>query len=287
MLRMVHSGAVAFHDLALPDAAHIAPRPVLVEVPHAGISVPSEVASELCAPDDALLRDADLHVDKLYANAPRLGAALLRTSVSRYVVDLNRAQNDVDAATVSDHPTPLLAQPRGVVWRATTDGRPVLTRPLSYAALGRRLDTFYVPYHRMLRETLDRLRGQFGYVILLAGHSMPSRGRSLHVDAGIVRADVVPGTQGRTTADARVIDLVDSHFRDAGLSVRHDDPYKGGFTTQHYGRPREHQHAIQIELNRALYVDEETFAAKPGDFARLQALLDELVKKLCALDLAH
>jgi N-formylglutamate amidohydrolase len=114
---------------------------------------------------------------------------------------------------------------------------------------------------------------------------MPSRGRSLHVDAGVVRADIVPGTQGRTTADDRVIDLVDAHFREAGLSVRHDDPYKGGFTTQHYGRPRDRQHAIQIELNRALYVDEETFEPKPGNFESLQALLDALIQKLAALTL--
>jgi N-formylglutamate deformylase len=282
---VVHTILVAFFDLTVPDMTGAAARPVLVEVPHAGLSVPDEVKSELSAPADALSRDADIHVDKLYANAPRFGAALLRAHVSRYVVDLNRAQNDVDAATVSDHPTPALAQPRGVVWRATTDGRPVLTRPLSYAALNRRLQLFYVPYHKAVRETLDAMRARFGYAILLAGHSMPSRGRSLHVDAGVVRADIVPGTQGRTTADARIIDLADAHFRAAGLSVRHDDPYKGGFTTQHYGRPREHQHAIQIELNRALYVNEETFEPRKGDFERLQTVLDELVQKLCALDL--
>jgi N-formylglutamate amidohydrolase len=97
----------------------------------------------------------------------------------------------------------------------------------------------------------------------------------------------VPGTFGRTTADARIIDLVDAHFRAAGLSVLHDDPYKGGFTTTHYGRPREGLHAIQIELNRALYVDEQTCQPKPGEFLALQQLLDALVLKLGALDLRH
>ncbi len=274
---------MTFFDLALPDATP-GVLPVLVEVPHASVIVPEEVTHELAAPKDALFRDADIHVEKLYANAPKLGAALLCARVSRYVVDLNRAQNDVDAATVSDHPTPALAQPRGVVWRATTDGRPVLTRPLSYAALNRRLQTFYVPYHRALRETLESLRSRFGYAILLAGHSMPSRGRSLHVDVGAPRADVVPGTQGRTTCDARIIELVDAHFRAAGLSVRHDDPYKGGFATQHYGRPRDHFHAIQIELNRALYVNEETFEPT-ANFVHVQQLLDQLVTKLGQLEL--
>src|SRR5262245_18990534 len=109
---------------------------------------------------------------------------------------------------------------------------------------------------------------------------MPSRGRSLHVDAGERRADLVPGTQRRPTADARVIDLVSEHFKAAGLSVRHDDPYKGGFATTHYGRPHDGLHAIQIEINRALYVDEDTFERRSNDFARLQTLLDALLLKL-------
>lgn len=261
------------------------PIPVLVEVPHAGTTVPEAMSDELVAPPDALLRDADIFVDDLYANAPNLGAALLCARVSRYVVDLNRAQDDFDSATVSNHPTAPGAQPRGVVWRATTDGRPLLRRPLSFGALRKRLDRYYVPYHDALRQTLESLRAQFGFAVLLAGHSMPSRGRSLHSDAGVRRADVVPGTRGRTTADARLIDLVDAHFRAAGLSVRHDDPYKGGFATTHYGRPDLRVHAVQIELNRALYVDEVTFQKRAGDFEQLQTVLDQLVLKLGTVDL--
>lgn len=272
---------VSIFDLTLPENA----RPVLVEVPHAGQLVPEDVRPQLCAPEDAMRRDADMYVDRLYAHAPTFGAGLLVANVSRYVVDLNRAREDVDAATVSDHPAPGGAQPRGVVWRATTDGRPILTGPLSYRALLSRLEHYYVPYHDALRRALETLRERFGFAILVCGHSMPSVGRLLHTDTGTVRADVVPGTRGRTSADARVIDLVDAHFRAAGLSVQHDEPYKGGFSTVHYGRPRAGWHAIQIELNRALYVNEETGVAKAGDFERLQALLDALVEKLCALDL--
>jgi N-formylglutamate deformylase len=279
---VVHNCGVESFNLKLPSVPAL---PVLVEVPHAGTTIPAAVQDELSAPNDALLRDADIFVDELYAHAPSLGAALLCADVSRYVVDLNRAQDDFDSATVSDSPAVLGAQPRGVVWRATTDGRPVLRKPLTYAALQKRLERYYLPYHQALQQNLDALRAQFGFAMLLAGHSMPSRGRSLHVDAGVRRADVVPGTRGRTSADARVIDLVDAHFREAGLSVRHDDPYKGGFATTHYGRPASGVHAIQIELNRALYVDEQTFERRAGDFERLQALLDALITKLGHLDL--
>ena len=272
---------MGYFDLTVPERG----LPVLVEVPHAGLSVPDTVSDEVSVPHEALLRDADLYVDKLYSNVPDFGASLLCARVSRYVVDLNRARDDVDAATVSDHPAPVGAQPRGVVWRATTDGRPILARPLTYDRLLKRLSRFYVPYHEALSDTLEQLRQRFGHVVLVAGHSMPSRGRALHRDTGVRRADVVPGTRGRTSADPRVIDLVDAHFRGAGLTVRHDDPYRGGYTTGHYGRPSEGVHAIQIEVSRALYVDEATSRPLDAGFTELQSILDALVPKLGALEL--
>ena len=274
--------SVESFDLTVPETGEI---PVLVEVPHAGLAVPDAVSVELDVPQDGLLRDADLYVDKLYGRATEQGATLLVAKVSRYVVDLNRAEDDVDSATVTDHPSPVGAQPRGVVWRSTTEGRPILTRPLSYRALLARLELYYRPYHQALESNLVRIRERFGHAILVAGHSMPSSGRSLHTDTGIARADVVPGTRGRTTASPKVIDLVDSHFREAGLSVRHDVPYRGGHTTSYYGRPVEHWYAVQIELNRALYLDERTAEPRAGDFEALEKLLDELILKLGRLDL--
>lgn len=271
-------------DLKVGDPS-VPERPLLVEIPHAGLIVPEAIRHELLAPEDALMRDADIYVDRLYENSARAGATLLVAKLSRYVVDLNRARDDLDAATVSGHPASAGTQPRGVVWRATTDGRPVLLRPLGPAELNSRLERYYAPYHKVLQLNLDRLRDRFGYVILLAAHSMPSLGRSTHRDPGAQRADVVPGTCGRTSADPRVIDFVDAHFRNAGLRVRHDDPYKGGYTTSHYGRPAQRCHAIQIELNRALYVDEQTFRIKQPEFDELQRLLDSLVTSLAALKL--
>jgi len=273
---------LSIFDLIVPAQGRV---PVLVEVPHAGMAVPEIVRDEVAAPLEAVLRDADIYVDKLYADAPQRGASLLMAKVSRYVVDLNRAPDDVDAATVPDHPVPQAVQPRGVVWRVTTDGRPTLVAPLTYESFVRRLELFHRPYHDALRSELDHMRSLFGFAVLLAGHSMPSVGRAAHADPGARRADVVPGTRGRSTCDPRVIDVVDSHFREAGLSVRHDDPYRGGWTTGHYGRPIDGWHAIQIELNRALYANEETGEPRHKDFERLQALLADLVTKLGALDL--
>jgi N-formylglutamate deformylase len=273
---------MAFHELRLPQQGA---TPVLVEVPHAGLAIPEVVSEEVCPPADAIVRDADIYVDKLYADAPAHGATSLVARVSRYVVDLNRAPDDVDQETVPDHPAPRGMQPRGVVWRMTTDGRPILRRPLRYAQFQQRIEQFHGPYHATLRAELTRLRETFGFAVLLAGHSMPSVGRAGHIDPGGRRADVVPGSQGRTTAHPQVIDLVDAHFRGAGLSVRHDEPYRGGWTTAHYGRPRAGWHAVQIELNRGLYVDEATGEPKAGNFESLQALCASLVQKMGQLTL--
>lgn len=259
-------------------------RPVLVEVPHAGLSIPEPLRHEILASEDTLRRDADLYVDRLFERAPDAGAALLSARLSRYVVDLNRAPDDFDVGLLEEPSAGRLAQPRGVVWRVTTDGRPALRSPLDAAALKQRIEQYHAPYHLRLREELSRIRSEFGYAVLVAGHSMPSvvRRGAREVER---RADIVPGSLGRTSADPRVIDVVAEHFRAAGFSVRHDDPYRGGFTTAHYGRPAERQHAIQIEINRALYMDEVTCAPKAENFTRLQQVLGELVSRLGELAL--
>ena len=107
---------------------------------------------------------------------------------------------------------------------------------------------------------------------------MPSVGRA-NGDAQIHRADVVPGTRGRTSASPRFIDAVDAEARGAGFSVSHDNPYQGGFTTTHYGRPKEAAHVVQVELARRLYMDEKTLQKNAG-FARVRSFCTELVARL-------
>jgi N-formylglutamate deformylase len=273
-------GSMEIFSLTTPAGAE---TPVVVEIPHAGLAIPESVRGAIRVGSEVVLRDSDVYVDKLYADATSVGASMIAARISRYVVDLNRAPDDVDAVTVPDHPDPRGVQPRGVVWRVTTDGLPAMYEPLTYAALEERLRTFHAPYHRALEAELTRKRALFGFAILVAAHSMPSVSRS--GAASVARADVVPGTRGRTSADPRVIDLVDRHFRDAGLSVRHDDPYRGGWTTATYGRPDAGWHAIQIELNRALYVEEDTSRPRTGAFDATAKLAVELVRKLGGLRL--
>ena len=261
--------------LTEPEASE---SPVLVEVPHAGLFVPPHFLTQITAPAHAIARDADLFVDELFHDAPLEGATLLASRVSRYVTDLNRSEADVDADSVQGAGREPRAA-RGIVWRISGEGAPVLAHPLTPAQLDERLAEVYRPYHAKLREVLERKHAKFGFAILLAAHSMPSTSPGER-DAG--RADVVPGSRGRTSADARVIDAVDAHAKSASLSVRHDDPYRGGYSTLHYGRPSLGFHAVQVELARRLYMDEATLR-KNGGFTNLRAWARTLVSKLGAL----
>ncbi len=255
-----------------------AETPLVVEIPHAGLWVDGPTLALLAAPARALGRDADLYVDELYADAPARGATALVAHVSRYVCDLNRSEHDLDGETVEGAPAGARAT-RGIVWRLTSDGARVLDGPLPRRELERRLDAYYRPYHRMLASLLERKRAKFGYAVLLAAHSMPSVGRAAHGDAHQPRADVVPGTRGRSSASARVIDAVDALARQNELSVAHDDPYQGGFTTQHYGRPDAGLHVVQVELARRLYMDEAALVKNAG-FDRMRAFCADLASEL-------
>jgi N-formylglutamate amidohydrolase len=255
-----------------------AETPVVVEIPHAGLDVPAHFLPDLLASARAIGRDADLYVDELYRAAHREGASVLIAQTSRYVVDLNRAEDDIDAHSVAGGPD--VHAPRGVVWRNTGEGDRALAAPLRREAFEERLREIYRPYHARLAGLIEGKKERFGCAVVLAAHSMPSLGRGSHVDRGRLRADVVPGTLGRSSADARFIDLLDAHARDAGFSVAHDDPYKGGFTTRHYGRPAAGVHVVQVELARRLYMDEVTFRRRSGRFDAVQAWCRDLVAKL-------
>ena len=254
--------------------------PVLVEVPHAGMGVPQDARASLMIDAATLRRDADSYVDELYRDAPSRGVGLLVAELSRYVVDLNREETDVDEWSVREGVSRREQFPRGVIWRETGDGRTALRAALSHAEYESRLERYYRPYHASLARELRTLHARHGRVLLVSAHSMPGHGHATHGKHRVRRADVVPGTRGRTTAASAIVDVVESYFRSAGLSVRHDDPYRGGATTARWGRPAEGFHALQIELNRALYMDERTCEPRPDGVEWLAVVCAGLVERL-------
>ncbi len=255
--------------------------PVVVEVPHAGLMLDALSLATLAAPGRSIGRDADLYVDELYAEAPERGASMLVAHVSRYVCDLNRGEQDVDARAADGGRA--LSAPHGLVWRTTTEDRPALFAPISRQELQRRLNLIYRPYHEALQQLVQEKLAHFGFAILLCAHSMPSYGRAGHSDPGRPRADIVPGSRGGTTTAEVVRTATEEVARSCGWSVEHDEPYRGGFSTAHYGKPNLGVHAIQVEIARRLYMDEQTLAKVPQGFAKTQSFCNQLVERLGTL----
>ena len=261
--------------------------PVVVDVPHAGEWIPDDVLQQMVIGDRILRRDLDLYVDQIWEEVPALGATLLVSNVSRYVVDLNRAEDDVSPETVRGGKRvdePGYYQDRGVVWRTTTAKTPVMGSPMTKKAFKERMDRFYHPYHKALREEVHRVRSEFGYCILIDGHSMPSMGRKGHTDPGRRRAEIVPGDVDGQACDTTLRWLVEEHFRDAGFSVRSNEPYKGGWITRNYGTPEKGIHAIQIEVRRDIYMNERSFQIRRDGLERLAEACTALVPKCGELD---
>lgn len=258
--------------------------PLVVSVPHSGTRIPKEDADLIVCDERTMLRDVDLHVDKLYGNVAGLGGCILGANVSRYVLDLNRSPGDVDARVCPEHPSPAADNPKALIWRQSTDDTPVMGRSLTLREVESRIARVHQPYHAKLRSLLDAKVAKFGYAILVDAHSMPSVGRATHSDTGQRRADIVPGNNhGKSCADSLTA-LVCNHFEAAGLNVALNTPYSGGWITRSYGQPAEGVHAIQIELNRALYLHEDAPFWAGGPALELQRIIEALLTQLVSFE---
>lgn len=260
----------------LPDPP---PHPLVVSVPHAGISTFGLGAA--LEPELDVRCDADLFVDELYAVGRP--AVFVRSALSRFVCDLNRHPDDVSGRAVPSHPAPRNTDGRGFLWEVTTSGRRALARPLAPEEWEDRR-AIHAAYHGAIAGALERARQRFGFAILVDGHSMPSVGRQGHSDTGRTRADIVPGDRRGTSCAPALSRLVGEHFAAAGHSVAFNEPYQGGFITTHHGKPAAGVHAIQIEMRRDLYMHEPTYARVPDRMAALAATIAALLRKLERFD---
>lgn len=244
--------------------------PLVISFPHVGLEWPDDEPRPRPTVDFA--RNADLAVDQLYPDAALLGAATVRARFSRLLIDLNRAPDDVSAALVPDHPAPRPRQPpwastggrsppvhnRGLIWRTAVGNLPIFSGPLPYAELRRRLRRYYDPYHRAIELLLERRRARFGYAVLLEAHSMPSS----------VPGDLVLGTFEGGACSPELEALALAALASPGplgvsLAIRLNDPYRGGELVRKFGRPEHGIHALQLEVNRALYMDEASLRLRP------------------------
>jgi N-formylglutamate deformylase len=272
---------------------HIAgSRALVLDSPHSGVVYPPDF---LYTCEMATLRRAeDTHVEKLYDFAPALGVHWIEAHFPRSYLDANRNTTEVDVSLFdSPWPEPVETDPRilskvrlgkGLIWRTTDDGFPIYERRLSVEEVQARIAQCWVPYHAAVAQAIDAAHAGHGYSIHINCHSMPAIASSHATDfPGEAHADFVVGDRDGSTASAALSRLVCEHLGALGYNVAYNHPYKGVELVRRYGNPAAHRHSIQLEINRKLYMNEETLALSPG-FDTLKAHLRSLVDLLLKTD---
>jgi N-formylglutamate amidohydrolase len=238
--------------------------------PHSGDQYPDEFIAASRLDPQALRRSEDSFVDKIYGMAPEHGAPLLRAFFPRAYIDPNREPFELDPDMFEDElpsyvnaSSPRVAGGLGTIARVVANGEEIYKRKLRFAEAAERINALYRPYHRTLQSLIERTRNKFGHCLLVDCHSMPSIGGPMDRDAGLRRVDMVLGDCFGASCAPEVTQMVENALTDLGYRVTRNMPYAGGYTTMHYGQPAARVHALQIEINRELYMDELRYAAKP------------------------
>jgi N-formylglutamate amidohydrolase len=278
----------AFELRCAAPEGEAAPTPLVFASPHSGRVYPADMMAASSLDATAIRRSEDAFVDDLIEEAPALGAALIRASLARAYIDLNREPFELDPSMFADElpdfaraRTARVAAGLGAIARVVSEGQEIYARKLTYAEAQARIDGAHRPYHAALARLLAEARAAHGFAILIDWHSMPSAAaRSAGRKGG---CDMVLGDRfGAACADLLTA-RVEKELEALGYRVARNTPYAGGYTTEHYGRPARRTHALQIEINRGLYLDEARLEPTDG-FAKLKADLEALTRALASAD---
>lgn len=254
--------------------------------PHSGRHYPEALVGRSRLSRRALRSSEDVLVDELFAAAPRHGVPLIAATLPRAWLDLNRAPNELDPALIADVPRRAVSQRvaagLGVIPRVVAEGMAIYRGRLSRAEAEARIRAVHRPYHAALSGLIEEARGRFGRALLLDCHSMPSEALKAAPRVQGRRPEVVLGDRFGGSASPEVVAAVRRAFERAGFVVARNAPFAGGYITRHYGRPAEGVEAIQIELDRGLYLDERTLEPLPG-FEALRARLEEVIAELAQI----
>jgi N-formylglutamate deformylase len=258
--------------------------PAVFDSPHSGMLAPADFAPVLSL--QKLFGTADAYVDELFGTAPDHGAVLIAASFPRCYIDANRSLEQLDPAMIDGSwqgPTVNDAKVRrgvGLIWASLPTGDAFYDAPLPRADVERRIERCWRPYHEVLERALDQMHARFGAVWHVNCHSMRSHGTARDEGgARQVRPDMVLGDRDGTTCDAAFLELVRGVLAGFGYEVAINRPYKGQELVRRYADPSNHRHSLQIEINRVLYMDEQS-GERTANFAPLRAQLSQLVKAI-------
>jgi N-formylglutamate deformylase len=253
--------------------------PFVFASPHSGAVYPASFVARSRLDPVCLRRSEDAYVDMLFGGAVELGAPMLAARFPRAFLDVNRAPGEIDITMFDgplhleiDGPNARVNAGLGVIPRIVRDGAEIYRAKLAPREAQDRMTLLYRPYHRALAGLIEDTLRRFGIAILIDCHSMPSVAAA---------PDIVIGDRYGATAAPSLIQQAECAFADRGFNVVRNAPYAGGYTTQLYGRPARGVHALQIEVNRMAYLDEERIEPRPG-FADVRARIDQALAGLVA-----
>ena len=256
---------------------------VVFASPHSGREYPWSFVRRSILDERTLRSSEDAFVDQLFDAAPKNGAPLLTATYPRAWVDVNRAADELDPALIEglsrNAHNPRVASGLGVIPRVVANGRAIYRGKLTPKEVDIRIRDVWQPWHDAVQMLLDESRALFGEAVLVDCHSMPHEAiESLSHPRG-KRPDIVLGDRFGAAAGGKIVDRIEAAFASAGLRVARNAPFAGAFVTQYYGRPARGQHVVQIEIDRALYMNEQ--AIRPnGNFHSFVGLMESVTAEI-------
>ncbi|TYC60707.1 N-formylglutamate amidohydrolase [Rhodobacterales bacterium] len=276
------NGCPAFDVLSPADQR----LPYVFNSPHSGRQYPRSFLASSRLDELAIRRSEDAYVDDLFAHVVPLGAPLLRAHFPRAYLDVNREPYELDPKMFDGRLPPYanvrsirVAGGLGTVARIVSENHEIYRHKLPVREALARVEEIYKPYHSTLRRLLAQTHVTFGYAVLIDCHSMPSTVKCQTTDT---RPDFILGDRYGTSCSSELTDFACMTLRNMGYTVNRNKPYAGGFITEHYGRPASGLHALQIEINRGLYMNETTQEPSSG-FADLFDNLREFTRELTSM----
>ena len=257
--------------------------PLVFCSPHSGRIYPSIFLATSRLDAQSLRKSEDCFVDELFDCVPQFGAPLISAQFPRAYLDVNREPYELDPE-LFDGPLPNYANSQtmrvvgglGTVARVVSDSEPIYDGPIALDVGLERIERLYKPFHSALKTLIEATRDKFGYAILIDCHSMPSSSSNY---PATVRPDIIIGDRFGTSCDGQVTRLVRQALSAVGRQIQLNRPYAGGFITEYYGQPEHNVHAVQIEINRGLYLNEARFE-RSRSFGRLRRRIASFVSQL-------
>lgn len=249
---------------------------VVFASPHSGRNYPLSFLRKSVLDERQIRSSEDAFVDLLLQDVPNCGAPLLCADAPRAYVDLNRNVDELDAALIEDVPkvvhNPRVSSGLGIIPRVVASGRAIYRGKITLNEAHRRICEYWRPYHDTLQKLMSDNRRDFGEAILIDCHSMPHEAIDTIVQNGVPRPEVVLGDRFGAAAAPEIMDRVEAAFLKSGLRVVRNAPFAGAYITQQYGRPSRNQHAVQVEIDRSLYMNEKKIEPN-GNFEEIRTLL--------------